>query len=134
MVINRFAKAGLVLLFASGLLFAQVVEKLSASFTFPTTLTYVKGKQVAPAQTSFFRAAGRVSNKGIVTLEWSVPATSEQGRISVYSISGVLVKNLVLTRNQGSLQCDLSRTATGIYLATLSFGSYVQNLKLALYR
>jgi hypothetical protein len=134
MVINRFAKAGLVLLFASGLLFAQVVQKLSASFTFPTTLTYVKGRLVSPAQASFFRTAGITSRKGIVTLEWSAPAASEQGRISVYSVSGVLVKNLVLTKNQGSLQCDLSRSATGIYLATLSYGSYRQNLKLALYR
>lgn len=134
MFFHKLAMAGLVLLFASGSLFAQLVEKLSASFTFPSTITAVAGKQVSPMQASFFRTAGNVLHKGIVTLEWNVPATSEKGHISVYSVSGVLAKNLVLTRNQGSLQCDMSKSATGIYLVTLSYGSYRQNLKLALYR
>jgi Secretion system C-terminal sorting domain len=134
MFFHKFAMAGLVLLFASGTIFAQLVEKLSASFTFPTTITTVAGKQVSPAQALFFRTAGNVLRKGIVTLEWSVPPTSEKGHIAVFSVSGALVKNLVLTRNQGSLQCDMSKAATGIYLVNLSYGSYRQNLKLALYR
>jgi hypothetical protein len=134
MVIHKFAKAGLVLLFASGLLFAQVVEKLSASFTFPTTLTSVTGRQASAMQPTFFRTAGNISRKGIVMLQWSVPTSATQGRISVYSVSGLLVKNLVLTKNEGSVQCDLSHSAAGIYLATISYGSYRQNLKLALYR
>jgi hypothetical protein len=133
MSIQKAAIVGCVLLFASTALFAQVVEKSSASFSFPTTVTSVMGKQVAPAQATFFRTAGN-SRKGVFTLEWSVPTSALQGRISVYSVSGVLIKNLVLTKNQGSLQCDLSRSATGIYLTTISYGTYRQNLKLALYK
>lgn len=134
MVFHKLAMAGLVLLFASGTLFAQLVEKLSASFTFPTTLTSVMGKQVSPSQVSFFRAAGVVLHRGIFLLDWSVPAATSQGRIAVYSVSGHLVKSYVITRNVGSLQCDLSRSATGIYLVSISYGLYKQNLKLALYR
>jgi hypothetical protein len=134
MSIQKVAIVGCVLLFASTALFAQVVEKSSASFTFPTNLTSAMGKQVAPGQATFFRTTGNISRKGVFTVEWSVPTSASQGRISVYSISGVLIKNLVLTKNQGSLQCDLSRSATGIYLATISYGTYRQNLKLALYK
>jgi|GEM_PF-2044989 hypothetical protein len=132
---SRFAKAGLVLLLASGALFAQqTVEKFSASFTFPMTITSVAGKQSAPSQVSFFRAAGVVLHKGIFLLDWSLPEASEKGKISVYNVSGHLVKSFVITKNIGSQQCDLTRAAAGVYLAAISYGSYRQNIKLALYR
>ena len=134
MVFNRIAKAGLVLLIASGALFAQTVEKFSASFTFPLTITSAVGKQVQPSQVSFFRSAGVVLHRGVFLLDWSVPPAAGQGKISVYSVSGHLVKSFVITKNIGSVQCDMSRSAAGIYLVTLSYGLYKQNLKLALYR
>jgi len=126
--------AGCILLFASSMIFAQLVEKSSASFSFPTTLTSVLGHQVSPAQPLFFRSAGLVAHKGIVTLEWSVPQATGQGRIAVYSVSGALVKNLVISKSQGAVQCDLSKATSGIYLAAISYGNFRQNLKLALYK
>jgi hypothetical protein len=128
------AAVGCILLFASNMIFAQLVEKSSASFSFPTTLTSVLGHQGSPAQASFFRSTALVAHKGIVTLEWSVPQSVGQGRIAVYSVSGALVKNLVITKSQGAVQCDLSRTVSGIYLAAISYGNFRQNLKLALYK
>jgi len=134
MVFHKLTMVGLILLLASGALFAQTVEKFSASFTFPLTVTSAVGKQMQPSPVSFFRAAGVVLHRGIFLLDWSVPPAAGQGRISVYSVSGHLVKNFVITKNIGSQTCDLSRSATGIYLVSISYGLYKQNLKLALSR
>jgi len=128
------AAAGYILLFASSLIFAQLVEKSSASFSFSTTLTSVLGHQISPAPNPYFRSTALVAHKGIVTLEWSVPQSVGQGKIAVYSVSGALVKNMVITKSQGAVQCDLSRATSGIYMAAISYGNFRQNLKLALYK
>jgi hypothetical protein len=133
MVARKIACCACILCISTGVLFAQVVEKLSASFSFPTT-TSAYGVKTAASPASFFRTGGRFTHKGIVNLEWSVPRGAAQGFISVYSVSGALVKKALLTKNQGSMQCDLSRAGAGVYLVTISYGTYRQNLKLALYK
>ena len=131
MLSPQAAAAGIVLLFASSHLCAQVVEKYSASFSFPTVITSVQGHPVSPLRDAFFRSSGIASRKGIVNLEWSVPAADGQGRIGLYSPSGALVKVFVVGKNRGAVQCDVSRIGSGICLATLSYGSFRKNLTLA---
>jgi hypothetical protein len=133
MSINKAVFAGCMLLFAWSALFAQVVEKNSASFTFPLTTSVVPGKTTA-VQQSFFRMAGRSLSKGIVTLEWGTVQGATKGFISIYAVSGALVRKIPLTKHQGTAQCDLSRAGAGVYLVTITYGTYRQNLKLALYK
>lgn len=119
---------------SAGLLFAQLVEKLSASFAFPTTLTSAHGIVVDQKALSFFRMAGRSVQKGKITLEWNIAGPAAAGTVSIFSVSGALVKKVALSARYGTTQVDLGRAAAGVYFASISYGSYRQNLKLALYR
>jgi hypothetical protein len=134
MVTQKIAVVSCILCFATSLLLAQSVEKLSASFTFPTTLTSINGKSQNPNAVSFFRVGSRSVQKGKIALEWSVGNSAVLGTICIYTVSGVLVKKAIVTANHGTWQCDLGKTGAGIYLASISYGQYRQNLKLALYR
>ena len=133
MVTKKIALLGCILCCATSLLLAQTVEKLSASFTFPLTLTSAGGKVVAAAPLSFFHVASK-AQKGKIMLQWTVSSSAASGTINIYSLSGALVKKVVLTSNHGTMLCDLQKAAPGIYMATISYGAYKQNLKLALYR
>jgi hypothetical protein len=123
-----------IICFAAGLLNAQTVEKLSASFAFPTTLTSARGVVTDQKAVSFFRMAGRSAQKGKISLEWYYAGAATAGTISIFSVSGALVKKVALSARHGTTQVDIGRAASGIYFASISFGSYRQNLKLALYR
>jgi hypothetical protein len=118
----------------AGLINAQTVEKLSASFAFPTTLTSAHGVATDQKAVSFFRMAGHSLQKGKITLEWNIAGSATAGTISIFSVSGALVKKVALSARHGTTQVDLGRAAAGVYFASISFGSYRQNLKLALYR
>jgi hypothetical protein len=82
---------------------------------------------------SFFHVASK-AQKGKIMLQWTVSSSAASGTINIYSLSGALVKKVVLTSNHGTMLCDLQKAAPGIYMATISYGAYKQNLKLALYR
>jgi Ca2+/H+ antiporter len=133
MVTQKITALCCILCFATSMLLAQTVEKLSASFTFPSTLTSLSGKSINPNAVSFFRAT-RSAQKGKIALQWNVGSSAVSGTISIYSVSGILVKRAVVTANRGTWQCDLVKAASGIYLVSISYGQYKQNLKLALYR
>ena len=134
MVTRKIALLSCILCCATSLLLAQTVEKLSASFSFPTTLTTNSGKSQDPKAVSFFRVANRTAQRGKIALEWTVNNSAVSGTICIYAISGALVKKVVVTASHGTMQCDLQKAAPGIYFASISFGTYRQNLKLALYR
>lgn len=119
---------------AAGLTNAQVVEKLSATFAFPTVLTSAHGVAANQKAVSFFRMAGHSVQQGKITLEWNIAGAATEGTISIYSISGALVKKVALSARNGTTHVDLEKAAAGVYFASISFGSYRQNLKLALYR
>jgi hypothetical protein len=72
--------------------------------------------------------------KGKIAFEWTVNNSAASGTICIYAISGALVKKVALKASHGTMQCDLQRAAPGIYLASISYGAYRQNLKLALYK
>jgi hypothetical protein len=133
MVTKKIASLCCILCFATSVLLAQTVEKLSASFTFPLTLTAAPGKVVAPAAMSFFRI-GSKAQKGKIMIQWTVSSPVTQGTISIYSLTGALVKKVSLSSNHGTTYCDLQKAAPGIYLATISYGTFRQNQKFALYR
>lgn len=126
--------ASIVVILAAGLISAQTVEKYSTSFSFPLTLTSAYGVKSSASPASFFRMAGRSVQKGKITLEWNIAGSGTAGAISIFSVSGALVKKVSLSTRHGATQVDLGRAAAGIYIASISYGSYRQNLKLALYR
>jgi hypothetical protein len=115
--------------------YGQSVEKLSASFTFPTTPVGVKQSgSIVNGGTSFFRASTLAANHGSITLEWSVVPSVRKGSIALYSVAGELVKKIDLIECSGKVSLNRVLPASGVFLATITFGSYKQTLKLALYR
>jgi hypothetical protein len=133
MVTRKVTALCCILCFSASVLLAQTVEKLSASFTFPTTITSATGKVQNSQAASFFRAVRSVQ-KGKIALEWNVGNSAASGTICIYSVSGALVKKAIITSNHGMWQSDIKKNASGIYFASISYGQYKQNLKLALYR
>ena len=134
MVARKIACVTCILCISTGVLFAQTVEKLSASFTFPSTLTSLNGGAGNPMAASFFKLNPQSMTRGKIAFEWSVNTNAATGYVAFYSLSGALVKKIPLSARSGAMMCDLGKTARGVYLAAISFGSYKQNLKLALYR
>jgi hypothetical protein len=130
----KFAGFLAIICFTAGMLNAQTVEKLSASFTFPTTLTSARGAAADQNAVSFFRMARRSAQKGKIVLEWNIAGSAAAGTVSIFSVSGALVKKVAVSARRGTMQADLGRVAAGVYFASISFGSYRQNLKLALYK
>ncbi len=68
---------------AAGLTNAQVVEKLSATFAFPTVLTSAHGVAANQKAVSFFRMAGHSVQQGKITLEWNIAGAATEGTISI---------------------------------------------------
>lgn len=116
------------------ILFAQTVEEYSESFSFPLTVTSAFGAKGNSLAASFFRSVGGISKKGVVTLEWSVNTEAEKGFVSIYSLSGALVGKTALSKTKGVVTFDLSKRSSGVYIASIEFGAYRNNLKLALYK
>lgn len=70
----------------------------------------------------------------VVVFGWKNPGAAKNGTLSIYSLTGSLVRKMTPLKNQESAQCDLPPAGPGVYVASVNFGTYKQNLKLALYR
>jgi hypothetical protein len=130
---KKLALALCLLCFCCGAALGQTVEKLSVSFTFPTSVGSLPSSNIPMTGPSFFHATS-LADHGSIVLEWSVPQSARKGSIALYTISGALVKKIDVAQNHGKLSLARELPAAGVFLATLSFGSYKQTLKLALYR
>jgi hypothetical protein len=133
MVGRKIAFLACILCGAAGVLLAQTVEKSSTSFTFPTTMTSRSEGAISTRIASYFKQVPSIA-RGKFTLEWNISTSARSGSISLYSVSGKLVKKIALNSTAGVMECDLGKSAAGVYCASISYGSYRQNLKLALYR
>jgi hypothetical protein len=134
MLIKRFVLAATIVGLAAWGFLGNAVEKYSASFSFPLTVTSGIPAKLTPATQSYFKMASHSIQKGMVTFVWFVNTPQPKGVVSIYSISGAVVKRIPISRTNGSMQCDLSKVGSGVYIATLTFGAFRQNLTLALYR
>jgi hypothetical protein len=70
----------------------------------------------------------------IVYFTWQIPAAKDKRLLLIYSPSGKLVKEYLLSRDQESLQCDLSGAGAGVYIASFTNGSGRQNIRFAVCR
>lgn len=70
----------------------------------------------------------------VVSFVWLTPAATDKGSISVYSVSGKLVKRILLSGNQEFAKCDLSGAGPGVYIASFNRGSDKQKIRFAVCR
>jgi hypothetical protein len=68
----------------------------------------------------------------VVTFAWLNPVAMDKGSISIYSASGKLVKEILLSGNQEFVKCDLSGSGPGVYIASINTGSGRQKIRFAL--
>jgi hypothetical protein len=129
---GMFSKSKILVLFLALGIFAapETVSKQSAAFSFPPTgvilqKTYLMGGKAFSCKKSF-------SGRQVISLSWALPTKAENGKISIFTLSGALVKSFPVTAQKGMVNWDASHgtVASGIYLASLSYGPYKSNLKI----
>jgi hypothetical protein len=129
------------LVVAAGVLLSWTLvsgESITASsdpFTFPS-IAGVKNS-LAAFDHVYFKCSGVSQKSRTVAFTWSVPdqVTSDNGLITVYSLLGKTIKTLRLESRRGTEAWKPSkseRASMGIYFARLTFGSFVQNIKLVI--
>ena len=114
---------------------AETVVKISAPFAFPTAVG-VSGDRSLQSTKAAFACRTVFTGRSIIEFSWSIPGKAANGSISVFTIAGAHVKTFSMASQHGSVRWDLSsgkKLARGIYIATLSYGIYKQNLKIVQY-
>jgi hypothetical protein len=115
---------------ASCALSAQLVEKTSASFSFPTAAAVMPGGSTLHEPASMFRAGANFFHKSEIVFEWSVNSNASSGEIRLFSISGACLKKIPLTAAGGSAHYDSKGIAAGVYFAAISYGAFRRTLTL----
>jgi hypothetical protein len=117
-------------------LYAETVSKLSAPFQFPTAVGVISGHSMQSKDVSFSYHL-HSGNRSVIGLSWALPEKAEKGSISVFSLSGTKIKTIPISGNHARVNWDISgstKLANGVYLATLTSGSYKKNLQILISR
>jgi hypothetical protein len=115
---------------------AETVSKNSAPFPFPTTVG-AKGFVSFQNKDISFSFKVHSGNRTIIGLSWSLPEKTQKGTISIFTLAGTKIKTFSITGQQGNVNWDLSpgtKLANGVYLATMTSGTYKKNLQILLSR
>jgi hypothetical protein len=102
----------------------------SAPFNYPTGVRY--NKQTVPSRAILARKAG--INKGIVTFQYSLPASAKGAKLSIYNISGACVESFDLTPAGNSVIWNTAKRkiAAGIYIAAMRYGSFENKIQISI--
>jgi hypothetical protein len=113
----------------------QTITASSNVFTFPNAVGIRNNTSAANMLHSDYFVVS--ATPGTVNFAWSViPQSSAKiGIITVYSLLGRTIKTFSISSKAGMLSWKAPdrTTPSGIYIARLSYGSVMQNLKLVLY-
>lgn len=133
---NRLCLIIITVVVASAGLFAETVVKNSAPFAFPTAVGTAADRQPFGGDASFTGKAV-VAGKNAIVFSWSLPSAAKKGAISIFRIDGSLIASFTLNSPHGNMQWSAAgktHAATGIYLATLSYGTFKRDCKVILYK
>jgi hypothetical protein len=134
MVSRKFFFVIYLLCGTAGIVAAQTVEKSSVSFSFPTQVEGVANGAFNQRIAASFKVIPLSAAKGKFALAWNVSTPATSGSLTIYSVAGKTVTKISLSKKAGIVECDLGKAADGVYFAALSYGSFKQTIKLALYR
>lgn len=129
----------LILVFALSVgLHAETVSKNSAAFTFPPSVGVTSG-YFTQSQNISFSYNVHSGLRSVIGLSWTLPDAmrAEKGTISVYTLSGTKIRTFLISRNQTSINWDISgaaKPANGVYLAILTSGQQKKNLQILISR
>jgi hypothetical protein len=117
-------------------IFAETVVKSSPAFQFPPATGARVGYAIQD-NSVLFSYSRHFSSRYSVEIAWSLPGKMENGSISVFTLAGTKVKTFPISQQQGNVVWDLSngrKMATGVYFATLTYGSFKKNMQILLSR
>jgi hypothetical protein len=112
----------------------ETITAKSNVFSFPS-ITRVATNPSANHY-SWFRQSGFQRGNRSVTFSWMLPGTNDRaGSITIYSLLGKVVATIPVTQSSGTATWNLprSQSRSGIYIARLSSGDHIKNLKLMLW-
>lgn len=135
---NFFCRAvagGCIAIAAVTVCFGEELKVESNVFTFPS-ITAVRVKPVLP-QECFFKTVGCRPLSRSLTFSWAFPgaAAEQSGKITIYSLLGRTVATLPVQKNTGSATWRFTPmlAKNGLFIARISYGNNVRNLKLMLW-
>ena len=115
---------------------AETVVKNSAPFQFPTAVG-VKGAISVQSRDISLSYKVHSGNQAVIGLSWSLPDKTPKGSITIFTLAGTKIKTFSITAQQGEVNWDISsgtKPANGVYLTTLTCGTYKKNLQILLSR
>lgn len=123
----------LVLFLALGVFAApETITKSSASFSFKQGVGVLFPMGYSANGNSFYYKKIAVGKPGMA-FSWVLPKEKDvPGKLSIFSLSGRLVKSFDLSKAKGSINWTMqnSKISGGIYFAKLSYGSFNKSLKI----
>lgn len=128
-----FSKSKLLVLFLAMCIFAAPETKTatSAQFTFKLG-TGVHLPKYYSVDAMYFSCKKLVNGKGALSFSWSLPGVkADKGKISLFTVSGKLIRAFDVKSQEGRVSWNMpSRMASGVYFATLSYGTFKKNVKI----
>jgi hypothetical protein len=112
----------------------ETITKLSASFSFPTTVGISGSRSYQTTGTAFVSNI-RTNGKRTIDLLWSLPGAAKNGTISIFSVTGSKVKTFSISSPSGKVEWDMTggnKIGKGVYFASINYGSSKKNLKLVI--
>jgi hypothetical protein len=112
----------------------ETITKLSAPFSFPTTVG-ISGSRSFQTTSAAFVSTIHTNGKKTVELSWSLPATAKNGTISIFSVTGSKVKFFSISSHEGKVEWDITgskKVGKGVYFASITYGLSKKNLKLVI--
>ncbi len=120
---------------AATLLNGELLTAESNTFTFPPITAVSRPAPIA--KPTYFKHTAMNTGSRTVTFSWSLPSASrvKSGSITVYTLRGQMVAKLPLSGNVGTVRWQLpsGHCKNGLYVARLTHGANVRNLKLMLW-
>jgi hypothetical protein len=133
---GTLVSAALAVIMSAAICFSEpeTITKLSAAFSFPTTVGIAGNRSSLCAPASFLYNT-QMNGKKLVSLSWSLPGAAKTGTISIFTVSGSKIKTFSITSPEGRVEWNVTegkKVGKGVYFAAISYGTSKKNLKLVI--
>jgi hypothetical protein len=128
-MLNKFSGGIAGILLFTTLAMAVTWQVSSAPFSFPGV--GVKNQAAAQPADLAYRSS---SIRGIIDITCVLPGKMAHGQLSIYTISGKVIKSFIVTPQNTSVKWNAAadHTPAGIYVATLKAGTVKKSIRVML--
>ena len=118
----------IILVIMTSLSISETVVGVSAPFSFPAGIGIITQDG---SFKHFVSLTSRMLKNGTILFTWSMNTKAEKGEISIYTLSGRLIKTFNVVSKDGHMKWDAKGNglSNGIYFAVLQVGQVKQKIK-----